>query len=374
MKIGFVMEAPTQFEAPFFRHISKDVNHSVRVIYTNALRMNTKIFDKEIGKYLEWGIDLLSGYDYATMPEHDRLQWCKSEILAGKYDFIVINGYYTSSYRIATIQAFWQKIPIALRLDTVQFSNSSIIRIIFKKILFFGLDNLYCRFLAVSSWTVSFLLGQGVPPSKIFKFPYAIDDNYFREKSSLAEFDRHNLFSRHGLPPTSRIVLAVAKLHPRESPWDLLRAFCELKLNDIALVIVGDGPEANSMRVYANENPSRLIRFVGYVPYLELPSYYAIANLFVHTAIDEPWGVSIAEAMACGLPVITSSRVGAGHDLIAEGVNGYIYPTGDVQALQKFLIKVFTELNSEQVQIANKEALLKHNYNATWENILAAIK
>ena len=47
----------------------------------------------------------------------------------------------------------------------------------------------------------------------------------------------------------------------------------------------------------------RNVTFAGYVHFSQLPVYYSIANVFVHDSHNEPWGVSVQEAIACGLPV-----------------------------------------------------------------------
>ena len=76
------------------------------------------------------------------------------------------------------------------------------------------------------------------------------------------------------------------------------------------LWLVGDGPQRPALEDYAREHSSERIVFGGYVPYLELPLVYAAADVFVHPARYEPWGVSVQEALACGLPVLASSLVG----------------------------------------------------------------
>src|SRR5205807_2619405 len=82
------------------------------------------------------------------------------------------------------------------------------------------------------------------------------------------------------------------------------------------------------------------VRLVGYVKYSELPKWYAISNVFVHPAKRESWGVSVNEAMACGLPVVASSSVGSSYDLIHDGINGYQYPSGDIKALADCLARI----------------------------------
>jgi glycosyltransferase involved in cell wall biosynthesis len=82
------------------------------------------------------------------------------------------------------------------------------------------------------------------------------------------------------------------------------------------------------------------VHLVGYARYSELPKWYAISNVLVHPAIRESWGVSVNEAMACGLPVVAASSVGSSFDLIQNDVNGYQYPSGDVKALANCLMMI----------------------------------
>ena len=111
--------------------------------------------------------------------------------------------------------------------------------------------------------------------------------------------------------------------------------------------------------------------FLGYVPYGELPALYAAADLFVHPAREERWGVSVAEALACGLPVVASTRVGAGYDLLAAGANGWLYPAGDAAELAR-RIRQALALDRQAVGAASREVLARWDYAASWHHLLDA--
>ena len=71
----------------------------------------------------------------------------------------------------------------------------------------------------------------------------------------------------------------------------------------------------------------------GFVQPDDVPSKFSKAEVFVVPSLYEPWGVAIAEAMGCGLPVICTDRCGAGWDLVEEGITGWRIKSGDVEAL-----------------------------------------
>ena len=113
------------------------------------------------------------------------------------------------------------------------------------------------------------------------------------------------------------------------------------------------------------------MRFPGYVPYPELPALYAAADLFVHPAREERWGVSVQEALACGLPVVASSRVGAAFDLIQPGGNGFVYEAGDEDGLSRRIVDALA-LPAERIRTANAPILALWDYAASWQGLLEA--
>ena len=98
------------------------------------------------------------------------------------------------------------------------------------------------------------------------------------------------------------------------------------------LVLVGDGdlrPELERRSQPINDH----LKFTGFRNQSELPAFFDLCDLFVLPSEDEPWGLVVNEVMSVGRAVIVSDRVGCAPDLVKDGVNGYIYPVGDVAAL-----------------------------------------
>ena len=118
--------------------------------------------------------------------------------------------------------------------------------------------------------------------------------------------------ARYGLPP--RYVLAVGTLEPRKNLTTLLAAFARLRRNgevdaDLRLVLAGargwlEEPIFATVRSLGLEDA---VRFTGFVDDDDLPAVYSGAALFVFPSLHEGFGLPLLEAMACGVPVVTSN-------------------------------------------------------------------
>ncbi|MHC5730029.1 MAG: glycosyltransferase, partial [Nostoc sp.] len=127
---------------------------------------------------------------------------------------------------------------------------------------------------------------------------------------------------------------------PRKRPQDLVKAFAKANIPNSYLVLVGDGPLRDSLEAEVDQlGIAERVRFLGLVNYSRLPEVYVSSDLLVHPAEWEPYGLPVNEAMVCGVPVVVSDRVGAGYDLVQEGITGFTYPSGDVDALASILQK-----------------------------------
>ena len=172
--------------------------------------------------------------------------------------------------------------------------------------------------------SAEYLQSFGVADKRIAIAPNAIDTAIFGEGANTA---------REGRAPESCTFLYVGRLDPEKGLDVLLRAFEHVPGR---LVVVGSGSEERRLRAVASER----VRFLGPLDRDELVAWYAAADAFVLPSRSEPWGIVLNEAAAAGLPLVATEEVGAAHDLIEEGVNGFRVPAGDEGALAAALKRV----------------------------------
>ncbi len=121
----------------------------------------------------------------------------------------------------------------------------------------------------------------------------------------------------------------MGRISTRKGIHYLIPAWEQLKLKNAELCLVGNNlfPK-NWLEQYRD-----ICHHVSSVPHVLLNEYYSQGSVFVFPSLMEGFGLVILEAMACGIPVITTPNTG-GLDIIDEGVDGFIVPIRDVEALK----------------------------------------
>jgi glycosyltransferase involved in cell wall biosynthesis len=170
----------------------------------------------------------------------------------------------------------------------------------------------------------AYLEGLGVAGARIFEAPNAIDFRVFAERVAAERADRDGLRARLGL---EGCVVLYAGRFEREKGIDVLMDAMDGV--DARLVAAGSGPLESELR--------RQARVVGQLRRDELVPWYAAADVLVLPSRSEPWGMTLNEGAAAGLPLVATNAVGAAHDLIEPGANGFRVPAGNVAALREAL-------------------------------------
>jgi glycosyltransferase involved in cell wall biosynthesis len=199
-----------------------------------------------------------------------------------------------------------------------------------------------------------YLIRLGFPAGRIAIGYDVVDNDYFRTAC-------RSLRSRQA-PPARAYLLASNRFLPRKNLASLLRAFAAYRqaiygTNRQAwdLCLLGDGPERSALLRLAADlgiwvhpgcpwDPQRPrhstpgLLLPGFRQIDELPRFYAHAAAFIHPAASEPWGLVINEAMASGLPILSSRNVGAAEELLEPDLNGFCFDPRSVDAIAEALI------------------------------------
>lgn len=212
-----------------------------------------------------------------------------------------------------------------------------------------------------------YYLAYGAKRENIYRYPFtslyakdilqdvlAVDEKAaFREELEMAE---------------EKVVVAVGQFIKRKGFDVLLRAAGRLPRN-IGFYFVGGEPAKDYLELQKKLDLCDNVHFVGFCSKERLSKYYKAANLFVLPTREDIWGLVVNEAMAHGIPIISTERCGAALELVTDGQNGYIVPVEDDVRLAE---KILLVLGCEELREHMAEESLRKIRMFTYENMAAS--
>jgi len=134
-------------------------------------------------------------------------------------------------------------------------------------------------------------------------------------------------------------VLFAARLIPKKQPEKVLEAFSRVRgSRPCALLVVGEGELSHGLAQTVRRESIPDVFFTGFLDQTEIWRAYACSDVFtLFSAEHETWGIVVNEAMNFSLPIVVSDKVGCATDLVSDGRNGFVAPSGDVAVLAKRL-------------------------------------
>ncbi len=227
------------------------------------------------------------------------------------------------------------QVAVGIQISTSFFKSK--IRPWVYKLFFYFTDYI----VAVSEGIKSDLLSFGVEKSKIkviYNPVYSLDIiKRGDEKIKNKWFEDKNI----------KIILAVGRLHKQKDFPVLIKSFYNiLNINKInaKLLILGEGPERNNLESLIDElNLKESVCLCGFVnnPY----AYMNKSSIFVLSSAWEGFGNVVAEAMAFGLPIVSTDCPWGPSEILGNGKYGSLVPVGDYKLMTEAIIK---ELNSKR--------------------------
>jgi glycosyltransferase involved in cell wall biosynthesis len=230
--------------------------------------------------------------------------------------------------------------------------------------------------LTIGTQNAAFYRSYGAPDEPMFLTPYAVDNSFFMDCALQYAGQKSSLRQSLGLPVDKPIILFSGKFQAKKRPLDLLHTFKIVREQaPAALVFVGDGALRAEMERLIAEIPLEDVYLMGFRNQTEITQFYALSDILVLPSDYEPWGLVVNEAMCFGLPVVASDQVGAAADLVREGVNGCLFPVGDITTLaQRLLTLVQDAALRTKMGEASRRIICEWGLEQDVEGILQALR
>ncbi len=341
-----------------------------RVFYMSDLGLKNR-FDPGFGRKLAWDIDLLAGYDHEFIgvragSSQDSFLWLRlkpgfSKILKDLgVQALWVQGWQVAAYWQAVWEARRVGVKVWLRGETNLRSNGEGAVQAMKRAVLRRFLGRVDRFFCVGEANRQFYLSQGIRADRMIPAPYCVDNARFAAQASRLRPKRKILRRQWRIPDEAFCFLFLGKLIPKKRPGDLVAAVYGLQKNGIGrpvhILFVGTGELGDELRqscmiAFDAESHSCgggegtvLASFAGFLNQTEVSQAYVAADcLVLPSDASETWGLVVNEAMASGLPCVTSDACGCTEDLILPIRRGLSYPVGDIARLQQSLKSVMAD-------------------------------
>lgn len=435
MRLAIVTTHPIQYYAPWFRDLAAKSDLELKVFYLWNPGAEAK-HDPGFGRTVQWDVPLLEGYDFeflqntARRPGSDRFWGIRNADLGRRLaefrpDVALLIGYrYASMMRLILTPARWRGYPLLFRGDSHRLGENrksevgsrkwrSAIRDPRSAIRRRAIAAIYARFAAflyVGQANRDYFRMHGVPEEKLFFAPHAIDNERFIGSADSAA-EQGEVWRRElGIGDDQLVVLFAGKFEEKKRPLDLLEAFRQTQLRSrkeegessdaeilrsefgsrnsepairnpqsafrigVSLLFVGNGRLEEELRRRAADVPN--VFFAPFQNQSLMPRTYAACDLFVLPSYgpEESWGLAVNEALCLAKPVIVSSHVGCGADLVQPRQNGLVFEAGNVAALTGALQEALSDPERlQQWGRRGREIVRNYDYAAATKGLLAAL-
>lgn len=268
-----------------------------------------------------------------------------------KFDAIVMNGYSTFAEMKAIRYMIKHHIPYILQINGGIIKKDNCIK---RKLKRYYISHA-SRYFSPCTEADKYLIHYGAKQEEIYHYPYG---NYFEDeiiKKPLSENEKSAIREKWNLPK-GRLFVNASQFIERKNNFELISIFKEREEN---LLLIGSGKEQEKYEKFIIDNNIKNIFILGFQKKKELFEILSSADCFITLSSEDIFGHTTVEAMANGLPVISSNRVVSSVDLIKDGVNGYLVDINNRDMINQAIDKSISLKSEEAIKTAHNNTVEK---------------
>lgn len=333
MKVLILADITAPYRIAVFKGLAK--------AYDIDLFFNTATSEQRDPKWYSHADDELNFYLLNSPEAEEEYNSCIKNIKA--YDFVLC--YDPWHKRSRALQKLCKKkgIPYALNADGALDINMSFPKKQIKTFYTKRAPLLFAGCLRAEEYFKAY----GGKPERIVRHPFTSLNESQILKTPYTPADKAEFKASLGMEQKTTF-LAVGQFIHRKG-FDILLSAWAKTSQDGQLYIIGGGPKRAEYEQMIKDNDLKNVYIEDFKKPDELQKYYSAADVFVMPTREDIWGLVVNEAMAQGLPVISSDRCTSGIELVDKDKNGFVYPCENTDMLAEYIEKLAfdTEMRAE---------------------------
>jgi glycosyltransferase involved in cell wall biosynthesis len=375
---------PIPYRTPLYRELARRQNIELQVLYGDDYGIRPRYSGWGIQDFV-WKTNIIEGYPHVFLsnwsPKPDPSTIIGKlnpglipAIYKFKPDAILATGYSGPFHLQGIIGALARHTPVLFLCDSNgAASQPKGVRGWAKPRVLRALYNRFAAFLTIGERNRQHYRTFGVPEQKMFSFPYAVDNEHFSSEAARLRGQRRELREQWRIPHEAICVVYTGRFSSEKNISELINGVA--RVDGLHLLLVGDGPERETLEVLASEQLPNRHTFAGFLNQDRLGEAYAAADLFALTSYREAWGLACNEAMNFGLPLVLSDKVGCHPDLVTPGKTGWTYTLGNIDALARAFKNTKAMVLSQRAEVAETVRchIAAFNYQSQADGVTEAL-
>ena len=267
------------------------------------------------------------------------------------YDLIIMNGYSTITELRAISYMNKHNIPFTLYINGGVVKKENCLKKAFKTHIISSATT----YLSPAEAANNYLTYYGAKKENIYVYPYS---NFFQKEvlSKPLTIEEKQLIREKYNLPKGKIIVSAAQFIERKNNLQLLKTFKGLKET---LLLIGSGPQKEIYESYIKENNMNNVIIFDFLDRKHLFEVLKSCDAFITLSKQDIYGHTTAEAMANGLPVISSNQVVSSLNLIKNDINGYIVNLDNEQEILDAIDCVNNTMSQAAIDTANENTIEK---------------
>lgn len=324
MRVLWVTNYPSPYRVDFFSELAKYVE--ITVLFENTVEQQTH-------RNKDWFNTNYEAFNAVFLPKDSvkkRIKVASKYVLDKEYDFVVLGDYSTPASVALAAKLMMHRIKYAISVDGAYLRKSSLLKDNIKSLIIRKTE----FFLSSSDTSDEYLIHYGATKEQIYRYNFTSLREKDIRKEVLSTEEKKEIKKKLGMSDKLSALLVGRFVYIKGIDFVLNNAKKYESIMDF--YIAGDQPTEEYTQII-NEKGLTNIHFIGFQRKDKLTEYYQACDLFIFPTRYDPWGLVVNEAMANGMPVLSTDKSSAALHFIKNGINGYVYPVDDNEKYEEYL-------------------------------------